>query len=389
MGINPREWQASTSRASHSEIERQAELPTFDAWRGGEGRGYHGDDDGYNYDSSDSDGDIEKKEWSFQALLSALNERASRMQEVEEETGQWKDSSIHQGETSRAGLPSGEGGNDGGNGDGHHNGLDGYSSSSDEQHDSSDSDRDIEKKEWSFQALLGVLNERASRMQEVDKALEETGQWEDSSIHQGETSRAGLLSGEGGNGEGYDGGRGDGNGGGDGGNYVAYDDNSDEDDKNGGSNATHLSEFEREIERLCKAQELKDWMEEQGEWEVFENTLAKDLPEELATAKNLGVKPMHVNDLYFEKVANEDIIKWVVTESGELLVAPHTVRETEIAHAILTNGGPVVAAGEANIAVYGDERVGIEITNYSGHYLPDSRSLEIGKQAFKAFGITF
>ncbi len=61
----------------------------------------------------------------------------------------------------------------------------------------------------------------------------------------------------------------------------------------------------------------------------------------------------------------------------------------EIAHTILTNGGPVVAAGEADIAVYGNECIGIEITNYSGHYLPDSSSLEIGKQAFKVFGITF
>jgi hypothetical protein len=98
---------------------------------------------------------------------------------------------------------------------------------------------------------------------------------------------------------------------------------------------------------------------------------------------------MHVNDPDFEKVANEDTIKWVVTESGELLVAPHNVGEIEIAHAILTNGGPVVAAGEANISVCGNERVGTDISNRSGHYLPDSHSLEIGEQAFKAFGITF
>jgi hypothetical protein len=37
----------------------------------------------------------------------------------------------------------------------------------------------------------------------------------------------------------------------------------------------------------------------------------------------------------------------------------------------------------------GEERLCIDITNGSGHYLPDERSLSIGVQAFKTFGITF
>lgn len=32
---------------------------------------------------------------------------------------------------------------------------------------------------------------------------------------------------------------------------------------------------------------------------------------------------------------------------------------------------------------------GLEITNHSGHYLPDEPSLEIGKEAFQMHGITF
>jgi hypothetical protein len=49
----------------------------------------------------------------------------------------------------------------------------------------------------------------------------------------------------------------------------------------------------------------------------------------------------------------------------------------------------VVAAGEAEIIVNGDERLCIDITRLSGHYQPDERSLDIGVQAFKTSGITF
>ncbi len=81
-------------------------------------------------------------------------------------------------------------------------------------------------------------------------------------------------------------------------------------------------------------------------------------------------------------MANEGAIKWVVTENGELLVAPSIV-----AHTVLTNGDGVVAAGEALIAVDGNERTCIEINTKSEHYQSDERSLEIGQRAFEAFGI--
>jgi len=72
-----------------------------------------------------------------------------------------------------------------------------------------------------------------------------------------------------------------------------------------------------------------------------------------------------------------------------LLFAPRSAKGEAIAHTVLTQGGPVVAAGEAVIIAGSDDRLCTEITNQSGHYLPDEQSLEIGKQAFKAFGITF
>jgi hypothetical protein len=128
---------------------------------------------------------------------------------------------------------------------------------------------------------------------------------------------------------------------------------------------------------------------EAGPWKIFENTLAERLREELATAEKWGVKPTHVDDPGFGNVANEGAINWAVTENGDLLFAPRSVRGEAIAHTVLTQGGPVVAAGEAYIAVDRNERFCTEITNQSGHYLPDRESLEIGKKAFKVSGITF
>jgi hypothetical protein len=53
----------------------------------------------------------------------------------------------------------------------------------------------------------------------------------------------------------------------------------------------------------------------------------------------------------------------------------------------LTRGGPVLAAGEAEL-VKGEGRYWlIEITHHSGHYLPDANSLDIGLAAFAHAGI--
>ena len=145
-----------------------------------------------------------------------------------------------------------------------------------------------------------------------------------------------------------------------------------------------------EREQLSKMQAVKDWIES-SIGSIYENTHPEDMPEELAIAKSLGVKPMHVDDPGFSKVANEEdnSLKWVVTESGDLLFVPHAVGGIEISHSVLTDGRPVVAAGEAVIVVDGNERLCIEISKHSGHYLSDDNSLYIGKQAFKEFGITF
>ena len=127
----------------------------------------------------------------------------------------------------------------------------------------------------------------------------------------------------------------------------------------------------------------------------FPNQQQATLAEEVATAERLGVKPVAPNAPNFAEVANAGKIKWAITESGELLVIPATARGTEISHAVITAGRPVIAAGEADIAVARGQAVGLSITTHSGHFLhgadaaTNARVLELGREAFRRFGIIF
>jgi hypothetical protein len=139
--------------------------------------------------------------------------------------------------------------------------------------------------------------------------------------------------------------------------------------------------------------ELRTVSSSQGE--LFENQVPEQLSSELATAQRLGVRPVSPSHPDFLRYANGERLKWIVTPEGELLIVPHTWRGTEIMHSAASGGRPVLAAGEAEIAVHGSTRLGIHITSHSGHYLNGAsravsdRTLEIGRQAFARFGITF
>jgi len=128
---------------------------------------------------------------------------------------------------------------------------------------------------------------------------------------------------------------------------------------------------------------------------LLENQRPESLPTELETARRLGVQPVRVTDPRFPRYANEGELKWVVTAEGELLILPHTWRTKEISHAVASQGRPVLAAGQADVSVYGTTRTGLSITPHSGHYLHDAskamsaRALEIGRQAFARAGIIF
>jgi hypothetical protein len=126
-----------------------------------------------------------------------------------------------------------------------------------------------------------------------------------------------------------------------------------------------------------------------GEKTVFENTLPERLERELALADKLGVKPSTVGAAGFDKAINSGTVKWAVTEDGRLLVIPKFVKGQEIPHTALTRGGPVKAVGEAELAGSKGNYFMIDINNHSGHYLPSTGSLEIGRQAFRDLGVKF
>ncbi len=118
------------------------------------------------------------------------------------------------------------------------------------------------------------------------------------------------------------------------------------------------------------------------------NTLPERLEAELALGRRLGVTPFRVGDAAFEEVVNSGTVKWVVTTDGELLVIPKYVRGQEIPHTVMTEGRPILAAGEADLAGTGGQYVAIELNNHSGHYLPGPERLQIGREAFERMGIT-
>jgi len=120
---------------------------------------------------------------------------------------------------------------------------------------------------------------------------------------------------------------------------------------------------------------------------LFHNTLPERWPHEREIARRLRVRPLRVGEAAFDAAIQADRVKWAVTPAIELVFIPGIVRGIEIAHTVLTQGGPVLAAGEANLVGSDGHYWLIEITNHSGHHLPDERSLQIGLEAFVRAGI--
>ena len=121
--------------------------------------------------------------------------------------------------------------------------------------------KDEKREEEDFEALRAEAMEliRQLEMKEEEVRQHDSGEYED----QEEVGQH--------NGGEHDDGQGDGNGGGDGGKPVVHDDNGDEYDKNGGSDAAHLSEIERLERQLKGLPEQQDKLVSEGQ-EVAEET---------------------------------------------------------------------------------------------------------------------
>jgi hypothetical protein len=122
---------------------------------------------------------------------------------------------------------------------------------------------------------------------------------------------------------------------------------------------------------------------------VFQNQLPERLEAEMNTAQRVGARVMTPADPQFQSVVNEGTIKFVVTQEGQLLVTPQYVQSTEISHAFLSGGRGVVTAGQAEISAVNGRFFGIRITEHSGHFMPSQQSLQIARELFERYGITF
>ena len=72
-----------------------------------------------------------------------------------------------------------------------------------------------------------------------------------------------------------------------------------------------------------------------------------------------------------------------------MTLAPRRGQNSElINHRVLTDGEPMISAGEVTIVSTGDgEYVILDINNRSGHNLPGDESVEVAKGVFENYGI--
>jgi len=125
------------------------------------------------------------------------------------------------------------------------------------------------------------------------------------------------------------------------------------------------------------------------------NRQPENLQKELDDAERAGVTPTTVsldskdfNELADKSVQSGDTVKWAVTTDNELVVAPeHADDGTEIKHPVLTDGGDVLAAGEARFDRDGDGGLVVDLNDHSGHYQPPGDRLALGTKAFEDRGI--
>ncbi|MFC3575522.1 Hint domain-containing protein [Streptomyces yaanensis] len=132
---------------------------------------------------------------------------------------------------------------------------------------------------------------------------------------------------------------------------------------------------------------------------IFPNRMSTTLAEELSLAERLGIRPAKPGSADWERYIDFDgePVKWAVLEDGQLVIMPKMVNGKELSHPVLSGGGPVRAAGEAEIAGGNGQYFGLRIDSHSGHYFvtddpfwaPGGGAEQVGKEAFAAAGVMF
>ncbi len=122
---------------------------------------------------------------------------------------------------------------------------------------------------------------------------------------------------------------------------------------------------------------------------LYINRQPDDLAREQAAARQVGVAPVEIPSEDFETLAAAGVrMIFVVLSDSRLVVAPRRQHNENISHAVLSDGNPVLAAGEFDVEFREAEIIVSAINNMSGHYQPAANVLEMAREAFDAAGIS-
>ncbi|WP_420626347.1 hypothetical protein [Candidatus Poriferisodalis sp.] len=120
----------------------------------------------------------------------------------------------------------------------------------------------------------------------------------------------------------------------------------------------------------------------------YYNRLHSRLPQEQEAVHRARVVPFGIPSEAFDALAAAGVrMVFVVLAGSGLVAAPRRQRGEHISHAVLADGGPVLAAGEFEVEFDGATMFISAINNMSGHFQPPADSLEVAQEAFGAAGI--
>ena len=120
----------------------------------------------------------------------------------------------------------------------------------------------------------------------------------------------------------------------------------------------------------------------------YYNRLHSRLPQEQEAVRRARVVPVEIPSGAFGALRAAGVrMIFVVLSWGGLVAAPRRQRGENTSHAVLADGGPVLAAGEFEVEFDGPTMFVSALNNMSGHYQPTPDSLAVAQEAFEAAGI--
>lgn len=125
---------------------------------------------------------------------------------------------------------------------------------------------------------------------------------------------------------------------------------------------------------------------------LFFNHLPERYQDELSMfkASQLQVIDLQKNPILAKKtLANGNVHLFAIQKNGKATIVKKSLKEFHISHAVVGGNEPVVCAGEVrlrSICVNGKWQKVIDLSNESGHYMPNATGLPQAIKAFETLG---